>query len=82
MASVISIEYFRAKKSALDGDARAQFLLGSMYMRGNHIEKNYEEAIKWLTKAAEQGNVNAKIQLGSIYVFGKGVEASIDKALP
>jgi TPR repeat protein len=41
------------------GDANAQFYLGFMYSKGQGVEKNLTEAMKWYRKAAEQGNENA-----------------------
>ena len=44
-------------KSAEQGNAYAQMMLGACYMEGNGITKNEKEAVKWFTKSAEQGNV-------------------------
>ena len=37
---------------ANQGDISAQTTLGINYYRGDGIEKDYKEAVKWLTKAA------------------------------
>ena len=42
--------------------------------------QDYEEAAKWLTKAAEQGEEYAQEQLGALYYFGRGVEQSYSDA--
>ena len=47
------------KEKALAGDASAQLFLGQSYQRGSGVEKDLDEAIKWLRKSAEQGNVYA-----------------------
>jgi TPR repeat protein len=44
------------KKSALQGFARAQVVLGYMYQRGINTEKDPSEAAKWYRKAAKQGD--------------------------
>ena len=47
------------REKALAGDAEAQLFLGQSYQRGSGVEKDLDEAIKWLRKSAEQGNVYA-----------------------
>ena len=51
--------FYRYTEKALAGDASAQLFLGQSYQRGFGVEKNLDEAIKWLRKSAEQGNVYA-----------------------
>ena len=55
------------KKAAEQGDADAQYNLGSMYFRGDGVEQDYVEAVKWYTLAAEQGYARAQAELGSMY---------------
>lgn len=47
------------KPLAEQGDAAAQFYLGVMYYYGRGVPQNYNEAVKWYTKAAEQGETPA-----------------------
>ena len=61
------------KKSAEQGDARAQFKLGVDYFTGVGAIQDYKEAAKWWTKAAEQGDADAQYRLGMCYKNGKGV---------
>src|SRR5208337_4622615 len=42
-------------KLAEQGDAQAQYSLAVMYGKGQGVERDPPEAVKWLTKAAEQG---------------------------
>ena len=58
---------------AEQGNAEAQFILGSMYRDGQGVEKDLEETLKWWKKAAELGNVDAQFALGNIYSGGFGV---------
>ena len=55
------------------GDAYAQYSLGEMYYFGDGVPKDYKEAVKWYTKAAEQGNGYAQFKLGEMYHDGSGV---------
>jgi len=61
------------RKGAEQGDAAAQFSLGSMYNEGKGVSQDYSEAIKWYRKAAEQGNAAAQFSLGSMYETGQGI---------
>lgn len=58
---------------AKQGDAKAQFVLGTMYRDGQGVEKNLTETLKWWEKAAEGGYVDAQFALGDIYSGGYGV---------
>jgi TPR repeat protein len=49
--------WFRAPADS--GNDQAQFYLGSMYARGNGVERDDAEAIQWLTKSATQRNTRA-----------------------
>lgn len=44
-------------------------------------EENYEEALYWLTKAADQGSPEAAYRLGTFYLYGNGVAKNEDKAM-
>ena len=45
-----------------------------MYFNGMGIEKNYEEAFKWMDKAAQQGYAAAQTGVGICYYYGYGVK--------
>ncbi|MBT8128430.1 MAG: SEL1-like repeat protein [Gammaproteobacteria bacterium] len=50
-------------KLAKKGNAEAQFKVGEMYETGRGVEKNMDEAMKWINKAAAQGNKAAGYNL-------------------
>ena len=58
---------------AEQGDAGAQFALGTMYRDGQGVEQNYAEALHWWGEAAEQGVVDAQYALGNFYSGGTGI---------
>ena len=58
---------------AEQGDAEAQFALGTMYRDGQGVRRDYDEALRWWRKAAEQGVVEAQYALGNIYSGGTGI---------
>ena len=58
---------------AEQGEADAQYHLGSMYYSGEGVPHDEEQAIQWYTKAAEQGHVDAQYNLALMYKHGQGV---------
>ena len=61
------------KAAAEAGHIFAQTNLGVMYVNGNGVPQDYEQAVKWFTKAAEQGDAFSQANLGVMYVNGNGV---------
>ncbi len=58
---------------AEQGDAAAQFDLGTMYDKGQGVPQGYQQAAGWYTKAAEAGYASAQNNLASMYFIGEGV---------
>jgi len=56
------------------GLAAAQANLGSMYLNGQGVPKDYAKAIKWYRKAADQKSAYAQGSLGWMYQNGLGVQ--------
>ncbi|MES2253407.1 MAG: tetratricopeptide repeat protein [Pseudomonadota bacterium] len=65
--------------AATQGDATAQFILGSLYAKG--MAPDPARASKWYAAAAEQGNVRAMHNLGLAYLNGDGVEKNAATAI-
>ena len=61
-------------------DPLPQYYLGVMYMKGQGVEQNYEEAGKWLRKAAENRLPQAQYKLANLYTEGKGVPKDFESA--
>ncbi len=68
------------KPLAEQGNAAAQFNLGSLYYQGLGVSQDYKEAAKWMRKAAEQGHLFAQTTLGTIYA--EGLQGVIEKDYP
>lgn len=62
------------KTRAEQGDAEAQFNLGSMYITGKGEPQNSQEGVKWVRKAADQGFATAQYSLGYMYAAGEIVK--------
>lgn len=58
---------------AEQGDAKAQFALGTMYRDAQGVDRDYVQALGWWVKAAEQGLVDAQYALGNAYSGGTGI---------
>ena len=59
---------------AENGDAVAQYRLGTLYEEGKGVERNDATAFTWMRRAAIQGNADAQYGVGASYVEGLGVE--------
>jgi len=59
--------------AAAQGASGGQTGLGTMYLNGYGVEKDYHAAMKWFQLAADQGDGFAQLQLGRMYYEGTGV---------
>jgi TPR repeat protein len=51
---------------AEQGNSKAQYHLGLCYLLGYGVDKNVEEAVKWLEKAAKEEYADAQEELDDI----------------
>lgn len=68
------------KELAEQGDASAQFNLGSLYREGQGVSQDDKQAALWWAKAADQGHIDAMDNLGLRYAKGEGVEQDMVQA--
>lgn len=64
---------------AEQGNSTAQVMMGRMYMMGEGVKPDRDQAIKWHKAAAAQGNADAQFFLGALYLLpqtdiGEGVK--------
>jgi uncharacterized protein len=69
------------KPLAEQGYARAQYLLGLMYVTGRGVPLNHNTAVKWYRLSAKQGNAYAQFNLGFMYDNGQGVPKDYNTAV-
>ena len=55
------------------GNSACQIALFYIYLRGRGVPVNNEEAIRWLTRAANSGNIAANGMLGDSYHLGRDI---------
>jgi len=63
-----AVVYYR--KSAAQNHVEGQFGLGSMYAKGEGVERDPQQARLWLARAAEQGHAQAINVLAHAYMNG------------
>ena len=66
---------------AHNGDARAQFNVGLLYLNGEGVPQDYKEARFWIEKAARRGLADAQTSLGALYRDGLGTSADLTQAM-
>ena len=59
---------------AEQGDAVAQYRLGTLYAEGKGVEQDDAIAFMWMQRAANQGDADAQYGVGASYIGGLGVE--------
>jgi TPR repeat protein len=59
--------------AAAQGDAVAQFNLGTMFSKGQGVAQDYAEAVRLYSLAAAQGDAGAQFNLGVMFSNGRGV---------
>ena len=75
-----SVEFAERVLEQNPEDSDAMFTIGYCYSVGGYgIEIDYEEAVKWYTKAAELGEPDAMYNLALCYYYGYGVEVDQEK---
>ena len=77
MAQPWKSEFERALSKADGGNAAAQHLVASMYLRGEGVEQDVGKAVQFYSAAAEQGFVDAQVILGALYLQGGGVDVDL-----
>ena len=78
----------KLRKAAEQGQAEAQYRLGSCYLEGSGVIKDEAEAVKWYRKAADQGDAmpqfhlaNCCFNVANCYLDGRGVTKDIGEAV-
>lgn len=69
------------KPLAEKGDAKAQYIVASLYQEGKGVMKNLEMAANWYAKAASQGLALAQYRLGAMHESGQGAPKDILRAI-
>jgi localization factor PodJL len=68
------------RAAVLKGDPTAAYEIGVRFAEGKGVAANYDEAAKWLDRAAQAGVVPAIFRLGTFYEKGLSVNRDVDIA--
>ncbi|MEF0939853.1 tetratricopeptide repeat protein [Rhizobium sp. BR 362] len=69
------------REAAEQGTTSAQYWLGQMYLNGQGVSRDVDQAIIWLSKAAEQNDLDAQLCLGEIYTYAQYDRKDSDLAI-
>lgn len=69
------------KPLAVNGDVKAQYNLGMMYLFGKGVAQDNKQAFHWYQKAAEQEDASAQFFIGRFYEYGKGITKNDKQAV-
>ncbi len=73
--------FLALKSNAEAGDARAGYLLATLYQTGRGVAQDPYSAFHWCRFAAEEGVLEAQFQLGLMYLEGDGVTQDEGEAM-
>ena len=73
-------QFEKKSAKAAEGNLKAQYDVGNMYLKGQGTLQNAKEAYKWFEKAAAKGYSRAQYKLGYLYHRGEGVKKDSGKA--
>jgi hypothetical protein len=62
------------------GDPKAQLRIGLMYLVGDGVDRDSDDAAMWLHRAAEQGDASATFNLAYLYWEGIRVSGNVQEA--
>lgn len=68
------------QKAAVQGHARANYIMSVMYATGHGVKKDTSRSLEWCIKAANLGYANAQFNLGVLHEQGHGVTKNISSA--
>ncbi|MXY38705.1 MAG: hypothetical protein F4Y62_02725 [Rhodospirillaceae bacterium] len=69
------------RRLAEQGDAKAQYHLGTLYEHGTGVPQDYAGAVRWYRRAAERGNDMAECNLGHMFEHGQGIRQNYAEAM-
>ena len=77
LAALTQRDFDAFSSEAESGDREAQFWLGSAYVQGRLVQKDYEQAKRWFLKSAEEGYTPAERALGLLYWHSDPAKAAM-----
>lgn len=69
------------EQAVKDGDTIAASLLGYQYYEGETVERDYEKAFYWYSRAVVKGYPHTYFGVARCYLYGAGVPRNVKKAV-
>jgi hypothetical protein len=76
----LAAQVLATRALAGQGDAQAQYRLGSMYRHGQGVPQDNDEALRWYRKSADQGYAAAEYGVEYMYFYGLSVQQDYSEA--
>ena len=67
------------KKAANKGHSNSMLQVGTLYIKGLGVTRDFNKSLNWYRKAAELGNTDAMLYIGDMYYHGIGVSKDNQK---
>ena len=80
LESLSTEDWAELMRQAREGNRRAQTRVGLAFEKGEVVQQDFAEAVKWFSKAAEQADPVAEHNLGVMYYRGVGVQRNLAEA--
>jgi TPR repeat protein len=77
LAALTQRDFSALSSEAESGHREAQFWLGSIFVQGRLVQKDYEQAEMWFLKSAEDGYIPAQRALGLLYSHSDPAKAAM-----
>ena len=68
------------RQAALDGDARAAFIVATRFAEGKSVPQDNTAAARWYQLAAEKGLAPAQYRMGALFERGTGLKLDLEAA--
>jgi localization factor PodJL len=68
------------RQAALDGDARAAFIVAARFAEGKGVSRDDAAALRWYQAAAQKGLAPAQYRMGALFERGTGTTPDLEAA--
>ena len=75
-----ALRLFREAVLEQETQKDGEFWMGRIYLEGNGVEKDINQAMEWFSKSAEHGDTESMLNIGDLYAKGEEIEKNMAKA--
>ena len=77
----MSLNVADLRRNAEAGSCISQSILGACYLYAYEVDRDYDEAFRWLSAAAAQGSSRAVLNLATMHAEGLGISQNVPEAI-